>query len=204
MNSHKILWIPIIKSSTKWAWQLQWTIPGACCADRFARSKWRQRWGAPEKYESQLGWFFPIYGNKKMFQTTNQLLLLLLQLLLLLLPTYVTDNYCYYYHYYFHIVWILPSFYGSLLEYSGYFCYQVSDSHSYYCRTSAITSYCDMIFPLLAFTIAQQLLYLCICVHVFMFSCFIVHACMFLMILSMHISYMYVVISGWMDVWMYG
>ena len=59
-----------------------------------------------------------------------------------------------------------------------------------------------MIFPLLAFTIAQQLVYLCICVHVFMFSCFIVHACMFLMILSMHISYMYVVIYGWMDVWM--
>ena len=40
--------------------------------------------------------------------------------------TYITD----YYHYYFHIVWILPSFYGSL-EYSGYFCYQVSDSHNY-------------------------------------------------------------------------
>ena len=95
-----------------------------------------------------------------------------------------------------------------LLLLSGFWFSQLLD----YCRTSAITSYCDMIFPLLAFTIAQQLLYLCICVHVFMFSCFIVHACMFLMILSMHISYMYVVIYGWMDgcmdvwidVWMYG
>jgi hypothetical protein len=138
MNSHRIPWIPIIKSSTNRAWQLQWTIPGACCADRFARSKWRQRWGAPEKYESQLGWFFPIYGNKKKVPNHQSSILTIITIIIIIVTniyiyihTYITDNYCYYYHYYFHIVWILPSFYGSLLEYSGYFCYQVSDSHNY-------------------------------------------------------------------------
>ena len=44
----------------------------------------------PGKYESQLGWLFPIYGKIKMFQSTNQ---------------YIYEYVCIYYIY-SHIFWV--------------------------------------------------------------------------------------------------